>query len=164
MKEFKYCPYCSYPLDNVFIEGMERKFCSNCQVIHYINPKPTVAAIAEYKGSILLIKRGIEPGKGRWSLPSGFMEINETPEEACLRELLEETGMQANIIGLVDVQHEYQPMHGDLICITYHAELLPGTPVAGDDAAGIALVPIKEIKDLGFTSLNKAFQRFLKSR
>lgn len=163
MIEFKYCPFCSHQLDTVFWEGLSRKFCSKCRMIHYQNPKPTVAAIAEQKGSILLVKRGVVPGKGLWTLPTGFMEINETPEEACLRELWEETGMEAKVIDLVDVQHEYQQIYGDLINITYHVKLLPGTPTAGDDAAGVALVPVKEVKDLGFISLNQAFKKFLQT-
>ena len=70
------------------LEGRKRLFCPKCGKIYYENPIPVVAVIArDNQGRILLIKRKVEPCKGEWALPSGFMEIEETPVQAVLREL-----------------------------------------------------------------------------
>jgi len=80
-------------------EGRKRLVCPACGWVNYENPIPSSAALVRNeKGEILLVKRGVEPGRGKWALPSGFIEIEETPEEACLRELKEETGLEGKIL------------------------------------------------------------------
>lgn len=158
--DYKYCPLCTGILEWGFFYGRNRQYCPSCGFINYVNPLPTTVALAERDGKILLIKRGIEPLKGVWTLPSGFMETGETPEQACLRELKEETSMEGNIEGLIGVFHSITPMYGDIISIVYYIKLCPGNPEPGDDADGVKLVAINEIKDLGFPSFNKAFALF----
>ena len=89
---YQYCPTCGRVLEQGIIEGKERKFCPNCDFIDYKNPLPVVVVIAVKGKKFLLIKRGMAPRKGTWGSPSGFIEVGETPAEACLRELREETG------------------------------------------------------------------------
>jgi ADP-ribose pyrophosphatase YjhB (NUDIX family) len=89
------CPYCGGKLGEKTEEGRERLYCPECDRIIWRNADP-VAGVAVRKGEkILLVKRGIKPGKGKWSLPAGFLELEETAEEAALRELEEETGLSA---------------------------------------------------------------------
>lgn len=160
MNNYKYCPLCAAPLSSGMRYGRIRKYCTECSFINYENPLPTTVALAETDGKILLIKRGIEPLKGIWILPSGFMELGETPEEACLRELKEETNMEGVIKELIGVFHNITPMYGDIISLIYHVNLTPAIPQAGDDAEGVALVDIEKIGDLGFKSFNQAFSLF----
>ncbi|HEX3010844.1 MAG TPA: NUDIX hydrolase, partial [Syntrophomonadaceae bacterium] len=117
MRKFIYCPLCSEKLQEAIIEDRQRQVCPQCNYVHYINPIPATAAIGERDGQILLIKRGLEPRKGLWTFPSGFMEADETPEEGCLRELFEETGMKGTIKTLAGVFHEYTKLYGDLLSI-----------------------------------------------
>jgi len=82
----------------------------------------------------LLIKRGIPPRKGSWGFPSGFIESGETSEEACLRELKEETGVSGRIVRLVGVRRiDDKEVYGDMLVVMYLVELDDGEPVAGSD-------------------------------
>lgn len=162
MNNYKYCPLCATPLSSGLRHGRTRLYCPHCSFINYENPLPTTVALAELNRKIILIKRGIEPLKGIWTLPSGFMEIGETPEQACLRELKEETHMQGTIKELIGVFHTITPMYGDIISLVYYIKLDPGSPKAGDDAEGVALVDVEKIGDLGFKSFNQAFSIFKK--
>lgn len=158
--DYKYCPLCTSSLEWGVRYGRNRQYCPNCGFINYVNPLPTTVALAEADRKILLIKRGIEPLKGIWTLPSGFMETGESPEQACLRELKEETNMEGVIKDLIGVFHSITPMYGDIISIIYYIKLYPGCPSPGDDADGVKLVAIDKIQDLGFPSFNKAFSLF----
>ena len=91
--DYKFCPVCGIALSSGFIEGKERQYCPGCQFVNYENPLPVAVAVTVKDGKFLLIKRGIPPRKGMWASPSGFIETGETAEEACLRELKEETGL-----------------------------------------------------------------------
>ena len=113
-------------------------------------PVPTVGVICLRGDQVLLIKRGNPPRLGQWSLPGGRLERGETTVVAALRELAEETGVQARLLGLVDVvdglitsrtsgeiTHHY-------IMIDYAARWVSGEPVAGDDAAEARFVSLDE--------------------
>ncbi|MCK8600656.1 NUDIX hydrolase [Desulfoferrobacter suflitae] len=69
-----------------------RHVCDRCGTIHYENPKMVVGCIAEKNGQILLCRRAIQPGYGKWTLPAGYMENNETVYEGTRREAWEEAG------------------------------------------------------------------------
>lgn len=98
-------------------------------------------------GDVLLIRRGKPPFEGRWSIPGGRLEYDEALRDAALRELREETGVEARLIGLIDV-FEALPRDvggdGHLVMIDYAAEWVAGDPVAGDDAADARFVPMAE--------------------
>lgn len=160
MSNYRFCPFCAHKLEYKHIDGKSRQFCPQCNFVHYKNPLPTTVCIGELEGKILLIKRGIPPRKGQWTLPSGFIELGETPEESCLRELREETGMTGTIVKLLGLYHADTQMYGDIISAIYHVKLDPGTPVAGDDAEDVKLVPIEEVEDLVFKAFNTAFSLF----
>ena len=94
--EKSFCPFCGTGLSSREIEGKERDFCSDCDRVIWKNASPVSAVIVERNDEILFVKRGIEPGKGKWSLPAGFLEYEESPEKGAVRELEEETGLEAN--------------------------------------------------------------------
>ena len=77
-----------------------RAVCDNCNLIHYENPKIVVGALATFEGKILLCKRAIEPKIGLWTLPAGYMELNETTLEGAVRETVEEAGADIKILRL----------------------------------------------------------------
>lgn len=90
------CPYCGSELTQRMEEGRERLYCQSCERFIWRNPSPVAAVIVRnQEDEFLLVKRGIEPGKGKWSLPAGFLEIEESAKEAAARELEEETGLRA---------------------------------------------------------------------
>ena len=135
MKEYIFCPICGTTLQIGMIEEKERKYCPKCDFINYKNPLPVALAIAIKDKDFLLIKRGLPPRKGMWASPSGFIEIGETAEEACLRELKEETGVSGEIVKLVGVvRREDREVYGDMLIVAYlvevgNEELKPGSDV-----------------------------------
>ena len=158
----KYCPYCGDRFIRKILEGRRRLFCPKCEKIYYENPTPVVAIVArDEKGKILLIKRKIEPGKGRWALPSGFMEIEETPTQAVLRELTEETGLQGKLIKLIGVYPNKSEVHGYLVNIIYEAEIVGGYLCAGDDAEEAEFFNAEQLPALAFQSHCEALKKVL---
>ena len=119
------------------------------------HPVPTVGVVCLRGDQVLLIKRGTAPRLGQWSLPGGRMELGETTIAAGLRELKEETGVEATILGLIDVIDGIFPARPSLdgqageitrhyLLIDYAARWVCGEPVAGDDAAEARFVSREE--------------------
>jgi ADP-ribose pyrophosphatase YjhB (NUDIX family) len=109
-----FCPHCgSSELIIRIPEGdhKERWVCTQCESIHYVNPKIIVGCLPLWEGKVMIAKRGIEPRFGLWNLPCGFMETNETVEAGAVREVLEETGSEVELLRLHTVYnllHEHQ--------------------------------------------------------
>lgn len=105
-------------------------------------PKPKTPLLAadcvafDSKGRVLLIRRGNPPYKGRHALPGGFVDIGETVEDACRRELMEETGVEAHALELVGVYSDpVRDPRNHTCAVVYLTRLTSAKPVAGDDAA-----------------------------
>ncbi len=117
---FKYCPFCKGFLLQEWIDGRYRYFCSRCKWVHYENPLPAAACAAvNRRGEMLLTRRNLEPGMGRWALPGGFIEVNESPQNACLRELKEEAGIEGVITGLIGVYSQKVKKYGNVLVLGY---------------------------------------------
>jgi len=105
-----------------------------------LRPVPAVGCVCFRDDEVLLVRRGQAPMKGHWSIPGGRIEPGETAKAAALRELKEETGIDAELIALVDVVDAiFENKAGDMVTrhyvlIDYVARWLNGEPVAGDDA------------------------------
>jgi len=84
-------------------DSRERLVCENCEWIHYENPRIIVTGFCLWENSVLLARRAIAPRRGFWSLPGGFMEVGETPEEGAAREVQEECGAAVSIESLLAV-------------------------------------------------------------
>ena len=110
-------------------------------------PIPAVGVVCLRGDEVLLIRRGTPPRQGEWSLPGGRIEPGERALEAALRELREETGVEAEITGLIDVVDGLFPEIGrHYVLIDYAARWLSGEPAAGDDAVEARFVPLDEIE------------------
>ena len=115
----------------------------------WTNPVPAVGVVCLRGDSVLLIRRGTPPRQGEWSLPGGRIEPGERAVDAALRELREETGVEAEITGLIDVVDGLFPEAGrHYVLIDYAARWLSGEPVAGDDAAEARFVALDEVEAL----------------
>lgn len=118
-------------------------------------PVAAVGVVCLRGAEVLLIRRGKPPRAGEWSLPGGRMEWGETAAAAALRELREETAVEAALIGLVDVvdsilsSRTNGDVWGHYVLIDYAARWVSGEPVAGDDAAAAQFFPLAEIDGLG---------------
>jgi len=99
---------------------------------------------------VLLVRRGREPWKGMWALPGGFVEVGERPEDACLRELREETGVEGAIVALLGVYGDpARDPRGHVVAIAYVCEARGrATPSAGDDADAARWWPLSALPSL----------------
>ena|SRR6185369_10896059 len=121
--------------------------CPNCG--RFANRGVTIDAVIARDGKILLIKRGVEPFKGFWALPGGYVEWDETVEDAVKREVLEETGLTVKSLKLIGVYSNPRRHPRQCIDVAYAAEI-EGEVVAGDDATEFKWESIKNISELAF--------------
>jgi ADP-ribose pyrophosphatase YjhB (NUDIX family) len=135
----EFCPLCGTALEERERYGRQRPVCPACDHTVFFDPKVAVVVLVTRTNSraereILLIKRANEPGKGRWALPAGFVEYDEHPSDAAIRETIEETGVVIEIDTLVTLFH--RPDTGGLadIVIAYTAHPVDGVVNAADDA------------------------------
>jgi ADP-ribose pyrophosphatase YjhB (NUDIX family) len=124
-----------------------------------MNPSPSTGTIAINDGKIVMIQRGRPPSKGKWAFPSGFIELDETPEEAALREMEEESGMTGRIIDLIGVYYERSEVWGDLLVIMYLVEVTGGELQAGDDAVDARMFTRSEIPNFKFQSFRRSWEK-----
>lgn len=119
----KYCSQCGAPVELSIPEGDDRPrhVCGNCGTVHYQNPKMVVGCIPEWEDRILLCRRAIEPRRGLWTLPAGFMENGETTQQGAARETLEEAGARVEIGGLYSL---FNLPHINQVYLIYRARLL----------------------------------------
>ena len=97
MNYYQYCSNCGEKNDYGQIDGNIRYHCPICKTIHYQNPNAVVGTLPYCGDRVLLCKRAIEPRKGLWTLPAGFLEMGETLQEGALRETKEETNSTVKI-------------------------------------------------------------------
>lgn len=152
-KEKRFCPLCGEKLKKISRDGRMRLYCGHCDRILYENPLPATAAVVlDNETHLLLVKRAMEPAKGTWCLPGGFVELDETPAEGTVRELQEETGLKGTVEQLIDVVYEDSPFYGPLIIIGYHISPQGGALRAGDDAAEVGYFPVTDLPQVAFAS------------
>lgn len=135
-----------------------RRVCPTCDYVHYTDPKVGVGALVTQDHRVLLVKRKMEPERGKWSIPAGFLDHGERPQETAEREVYEETGLRVRIVKLVDVFTNPSQRGGASIFILYSAELQGGEMIAGDDAAEVGFFGLDELPDLAFASTQAAIR------
>ena len=141
--------------------GSNRHYCLECNAIHYENPKPAVTLICSRNDEILLVKRALNPGKGLWGLPGGFIEKGENPETAAIRELKEETMLEGEVITMLGTCSHFNTIFGDILLIGLEIQIKDWTIMrAGDDAEETVLFPIQELPSLAFLCHEKIVQMY----
>ncbi|GIV77491.1 MAG: ADP-ribose pyrophosphatase [Litorilinea sp.] len=101
--EYRYCPLCGTRLVRRELFGRIRPQCPACGFIYFQDPKVAVIALITRGKQVLLIRRGVDPGRGKWALPGGFMDAGEMPQEALRREVQEEVGLAVEIQELLGI-------------------------------------------------------------
>jgi len=160
-----YCSECGTPVTLKIPEGDNRlRFvCPNCKTVHYQNPLVIVGVLPEYNQQILLCKRAIEPQKGRWTLPAGFMENDESTLEGALRECHEEAHASVNeptLFALYDIPYINQ------VYVFYRAQLANLDFGPSAESTEVALFDEQDIPwdELAFPVVTAVIKRFLNDR
>ncbi len=156
---FAFCPRCGSPLLTREAAGRPRRACPDCGYVHFTDPKVGVGVLVVDDGRLLLVRRAVEPERGKWSLPAGYLDHGEDPRATAAREALEETGLTVAIEGLLDVFYNPPGRGGASIFILYRARRLAGEPTAGDDADDARFFPLDALPDLAFPSTRAAIAR-----
>jgi 8-oxo-dGTP diphosphatase len=164
-REPLYCTQCGHTLVQEKAGSRPRPFCPHCGHVIYRNPVPGVGVLCEVNDGLVLIKRGHPPHQGSWALPSGYIEADESSEQAAIRECEEETGLQVEIVDLfgVDSFPEGPPSSG--IIIFYRARPVGGALRAGDDAADARVfLPGELPEDIPFRTHRDVLKRWVLAR
>ncbi len=101
--ELNYCPHCGHALEDREAFGRVRRFCPACDRTVFREHKVAAGVLVEHESRVLLVRRRMRPGQGLWTFPAGFVDFDEDPAEAAVRECREETGVEVEITGLLDV-------------------------------------------------------------
>ncbi|MEJ2586316.1 MAG: NUDIX hydrolase [Deltaproteobacteria bacterium] len=155
--EFRFCPVCGGPVHQKMIKvgEPERLVCSACEYVVYLDPKVVACSVLELDGKVVLLKRAINPEKGKWVLPGGYVDRGEPVPHAAVREAFEECGLKIRIRGLLGVYsyEGYIP-----VVIVHIAEAVGGTLLSGDETREAKTFSKGEIPwpDLAFRSTTDA--------
>lgn len=140
-----------------------RLVCPECDFVAYENPKIVVGSVVSEGDRILLCKRAIEPRRGFWTLPAGYLELNESPEEGAMREAREEACANIELEGLLAV---YSIVHISQVQLFYRARLSTPEIAPGPESLEVRLVRWDEIPwdELAFPSVEWALRHHEASR
>jgi len=155
-----FCPKCGSPTEQRIPEddNKERPVCTGCGFVHYINPSTVTGAVCFWGEKVLLCKRAIEPRKGFWTLPAGFLELGESVEEGAIRETLEEACAQISIRRLIALYGIPQISQTQIFFL---ADLDAPEIAAGEESLEVGLFDWASIpwQDLAFPTVKWALER-----
>jgi ADP-ribose pyrophosphatase YjhB (NUDIX family) len=157
----KFCPACGQPVEMRIPPGdnLPRAVCTACGTIHYENPRMVVGCVPEWQGRILLCQRAIEPRRGYWTTPAGFMENGETLQGAAARESLEEAQARVQVGTLVSIT---SVRHARQVHINFRGRLLDGKYGVGTESLQVGLYTEAEIPwaQIAFPSIEFALRSY----
>lgn len=161
----KFCSECAAPIEIKIPadDNHARHVCTQCGTIHYQNPKMVVGTLPVWDQDnelqILLCRRAIEPRRGFWTLPAGFMENQETSSEAAIRETQEEAGATIELYDLFSILNV---PHVDQVHLFYRARLLNAQFEAGTESLEVKLFRESEIPwdEIAFATVSHTLRFF----
>ncbi|MFQ6099956.1 MAG: GNAT family N-acetyltransferase [Anaerolineae bacterium] len=160
-----FCPRCGTVMEAAEVGGRVREVCPACGFILYRNPVPGVGVLVEMEGGIVLVQRGQPPFVDWWALPAGFIEEDESVEQAAVRECKEETGLDVELLELFGVYSFPEGPVQSGIIIFYRARPVSGELRAGDDAQDVGVFPPDGLPErLAFRTHREVLARWVRSR
>ena len=161
--EYRFCPVCGSSLEQRLLKPNEpeRLVCTNCGFVFYLDPKVAVGTIITVDdGQLVLVRRSIDPGYGKWVFPGGYVDRGEDLKVAAVREAREECGLEVRLDRLLNI-YSY-PGRAPII-IVYSAVATGGTLCIDDECLEAALFPSSAIPwdDLAFSSTRQALADYL---
>ena len=163
---FRFCPRCGS--ENFEIHNFKSRHCTSCGFTYYQNPSASTAAfILNSRGELLVVRRGKEPAKGTLDLPGGFVDNGETGEQAIIREIREETGLdirQVEYLFSIPNIYRYSGMDIHTLDMFYACHAEDDVPLKADDDVSESMwVPLREVyvERFGLCSIRQAVHTFL---
>ena len=160
----RFCPLCGGALGRAAVppDQREQAVCNACGFVFYVNPKVVAGTIPEQDGRVLLTRRSINPGRGLWTFPGGFVDFGESVEDAAVRETFEETGLKVDLAGL----HNVYSYPGAPVIIVYRAKVIGGTLTTCEenDCLGWVAPDAIEWDTLAFPSTREALREWVAAR
>lgn len=161
----KFCPACAAPVTRRIPEGdhLPRSVCTACGTIHYRNPKLIAGCVPEHDGRILICRRAIEPRRGYWTVPAGFMEVGETLQQAAARECHEEALARVDVGSPLAIVHV---LHAEQVHVLFRARLADPAFGVGEESLETTLCDESDIPwaEIAFASVEFALRRYLADR
>ena len=165
MPVIRFCSQCGASVAQKIPPGDNRlrAVCGQCGFINYQNPRIVTGCLPVYKDQVLLCKRGIEPRKGYWTLPGGFMELGETIEEGAARETVEEALADVEIQSLYTL---FNVLPVGQVSVFYLARLNQPEFGAGPESEEVALFREQDIPwdELAFSTIAKTLRHYFEDR
>lgn len=156
-----FCPKCGSPLRLQLAGGdsRERPACTGCGYIYYQDPKVSACTIPVIDGKVVLVRRAINPGRGLWVFPGGYMDVDETVEEAAIRETREEVSLEVRLTGLVGIYSYRTPV----VVIVYACEVEGGELAIDAESLEVRAFAPEEVPwdELAFPSTRDALRDYL---
>jgi 8-oxo-dGTP diphosphatase len=151
MMKFGFCPQCGGPTVPRQVGGREREACPICNRTYFHNPVAAAAAvILDAEGRILLCHRSSSVFRGRWSIPAGFCEEDETIEACAVREAREETGLEVQLVDILDANSGFEVAGRPVVGVYFRAVAIGGEIAPGDDVDDARYFALDEVPDLPF--------------
>ena len=161
--EYRYCPRCGGRLERRLIKAGEpqRLVCQSCSFIFYLDPKVVAGTLFTIDKRVVLLRRGVEPGMGKWVFPGGYVDRGESVPDAAIRETKEESCVDVRLGSLLGV---YSYPHSANVIVVYAAEVIGGELGAGDESLEAGAFNAKEIPwdELAFPSTREALKDYVR--
>ena len=147
MEEIRFCQRCGSDMAPRLYQGHVRPVCSACGAVVFLDPKVVAGVLTEIDGKVVMIRRNLEPGIGKWTFPAGFVDRGESVEEAAVRETEEESGLKVRLDGLLGV---YSRTGETNILVVYAGSVVGGTLAAGSEAQEAGTFDPHDLPPLAF--------------
>ncbi len=149
-----YCQNCGTRVETRIIDGRERAVCPDCGTIYYQQWKVSAGVRVVKDGKLLLVQRGIDPWRGKWHMPAGYVEVDEEPSLAAEREAREETGLIVRAGNLVDCYLDTQDPRGNVIILLYEAAIIDGSLTLSKETQSVKFFSPHEIQSLPLAGMS----------
>lgn len=159
--EIKFCDRCSDLLVIKTVNGKQRRICTTCGHIVFLDPKLAVVALVSMEEKLVLVRRAIEPAIGRWAFPSGYVDRGETVESAAIREVKEETGLDIKITSLIGL---YSSANRPVVLAVYSCEVIGGILYAGSETDAVGKYDPNQLPDLPFEHDQKILEDWMSNK